>query len=119
MIEARNLQLFEIQGAVTVGTDILYLRTSEVEHASPGASLDGHAETAQANSAAIPLVPYAEEEDAASCEHPEAEQDGVVEVLTRSIANGENGVGGIHLLMKIGIDEAQESIHHPSSDREF
>src|SRR5258708_3410212 len=60
IFQAGNLQLFDVQRAVAIRTDVFHARPAQEQHATPGTGLDGHAQTAEAHAAAIPLVQDAE-----------------------------------------------------------
>src|SRR5581483_7510422 len=55
-LAARDLELFDAQGAVAKGTDPLGLWTAEYDHISPGTSRDRHDEVPQTGATAAALI---------------------------------------------------------------
>src|ERR1035437_5970223 len=58
--QAGDLEVVFAQSAVSIDADVLGTRAAELQDAAPGAGCDGHSQTAQADPAAVALVPYDE-----------------------------------------------------------
>src|SRR5579863_78745 len=80
ILHACDLELRDVELAVSVNTDVLHFGTAELQHLTPGASFDRHAEAAQADAAAITLVEDGEIEEAGEEKEPEPDERGVVAV---------------------------------------
>src|ERR1700683_409297 len=82
ILEAGDLQLGDVQGAVAVDADILDARPPEQQHAAPRARLDRHPQTPQTNPAAVALVPDAKVHKAASHEEPQNRHESVEQIVS-------------------------------------
>src|ERR1700728_1689178 len=71
ILQAADLQLGDVQGAVAIRADILDLRPSEQQHAAPRPRLDRHAQTPETDPAAVTLVPDANVQDTAGQQEPQ------------------------------------------------
>src|ERR1700677_1126336 len=84
ILQAGDLQLCDVEGAMAVRAYVLDARPSQQKHAAPRARLDRHAQTPQTDPAAVALVPDTNVQKTAGQQEPQPRHERVKQIVSEA-----------------------------------